>query len=127
MNQKNVKEALLDEFWIKAIHKEPEQFSRNNVWKHIPRPENTNIISTKRTFKNKSNEFGNIIRNKAWLVAQVYTQVEDIDFDEIFTPISRLASVRLLFVITCRIGFKLFQMDLKSTFLNGILHEEALC
>ena len=66
---KNVKEALLDEFWIKAMHEELEQFSRNNVWTLVPRPRNINIIDTKLILKNKSNEFGNIIRNKARLVA----------------------------------------------------------
>ena len=67
---KNVKEVLLDEFWMKAMHEELEQYSRNNVWTLIPRPVNTNIIGTKWIFKNKSNEFGNIIRNKARLVTQ---------------------------------------------------------
>ena len=122
---KNVKEVLLDEFWIKAMHEEIEQFFRKNVWTLVPRPKNTNIIGTKWIFKNKYDEFGNIIRNKARLVAQGYTQVEGIDFDETFAPVARLESVRLLLAIACHIGFKLFQMDVKSGFLNSILHEEA--
>ena len=60
---KNVKEGLLDEFWIKAMHEELEQFSRNNVWTVVPRPENTNVIGT------KCDKFGKIMRNKARLVA----------------------------------------------------------
>ena len=78
---KNGKETLLDQFWIKAMHEELEQISRNNVWTFVPRPKNTNIVGTKWIFKNKSNEFGNIIRNKARLVAQGYTQVEGIEFE----------------------------------------------
>ena len=66
---KNVKETLLDEFWIKSMHKELEQFSRNNIWTLVPRPENTNVVGTKWIFKNKFDEFGNIVRNKARLVA----------------------------------------------------------
>ena len=66
---KNVKEALLDEFLIKAMHEELEQFSRNDVWSLVPRPKNTNIIGTKWIFNKKYDEFGNIIRNKARLVA----------------------------------------------------------
>ena len=70
---KNIKEAILDEFWIKSMHEELEQFSRNNVWNLVPRPENTNVIGTKWIFKNKADEFGNIVRNKARLIAQGYT------------------------------------------------------
>ena len=113
---KNVKEALLDEFWIKVMHEELEQFSHNNVWTLVPRPENTNVISTKWIFKNKYNEFGNIVGNKARLVAQGYTQVEGIDFDETFTPVARLESVRLLLAFAYHVGFKLFQMDEKIGF-----------
>ena len=65
------------------------------------------------------------MRNKARLVAQGYTQIEGINFDEIFTHVARLESICLLLVIECHIGFKLFQMDVKHTFLNGILNEKA--
>ena len=122
---KNVKEALTDENWIEAMQEELEQFLRNKVWNLVPRPMNTNIIGTKWIFKNKSNEFGTIIRNKARLVAQGYTQVEGIDFDETFAPVARLESIRLLLSIACLIGFRLFQMDVKSAFLNGVLNEEV--
>ena len=65
------------------------------------------------------------MRNKARLVAQGYTQIEGIDFDETFAPVARLESIRLLLSIACIKGFKLYQMDVKSAFLNGILNEEA--
>ena len=61
----------------------------------------------------------------ARLVAQGYTQIERIDFDKTFFPVARLESIRLLLAIACVIGFKLYQMDVKSTFLNGVLNEEA--
>ncbi|CAL2256156.1 unnamed protein product [Prunus armeniaca] len=63
--------------------------------------------------------------NKARLVAQGYTQVEGLDFDETFAPVARLESVRLLLAIACHLRFKLHQMDVKSTFLNGVLQEEV--
>ena len=85
---KNVKEALTDANWIEAIQEELEQFLHNKVWNLVPCPVNTNIICTKWIFKNKSDEFGTIIRNKARLVAQGYTQVEGIDFDESFAPVA---------------------------------------
>ena len=122
---KNVKVALLDEYWVKTMQDELEQFEINDVWSLVPRPENTNVIGTKWIFKNKSDVSGNITRNKVRLVAQGYTQIEGIDFDDTFVPVVRIESIRLLFAVACLLEFKLFQMDVKSTFLNGILNEEV--
>ena len=107
------------------MHDELIQFVRNNVWELVPRPENKNVIGTKWIFKNKTDESGNVVRNKARIVAQGYTQVEGIDYDETFAPVARIESIRLLLAIACHIGFTLHQMDVKSAFLNGILNEEA--
>ena len=76
-------------------------------------------------FKNKTDNAGNITRNKASLVAQSYTQVEGIDFDETFAPVARIESIRLLLAVACILNVKLYQMDIKSAFLNGILNEEV--
>ena len=65
------------------------------------------------------------MQNKARFVAQGYSQIEGIDFEEIFSPIARLESIRLLLSISCVHKFKLHQMDVKSAFLNGFLHEEV--
>ena len=122
---KNINEALLDESWTNAMQEELEQFSRNDVWTLVPRPSHVNVIGTKWIFKNKSDEFGTIVRNKARLVAQGYTQIEGVDFDETFAPVARLESIRLLLAISCIMKIKLHQMDVKSAFLNGFLNEEA--
>ncbi|KAK2429213.1 putative mitochondrial protein [Trifolium repens] len=122
---KNVKEALTDEFWIEAIQEELNQFKRSEVWDLVPRPDKVNIIGTKWIYKNKSDEKGVITRNKARLVAQGYTQVEGLDFEETFAPVARLESIRLLLGMACILKFKLYQMDVKSAFLNGYLHEEV--
>src|ERR1044072_4785480 len=122
---KNIKEALLDEYWINAMHKELGQFKRNEVWSLVPRPKGINVIGTKWAFKNKSDEAGNVTRNKARLVAQGYTQVEGVDFDETFAPVARLESIRLLLGVACLLKFGLYQMDVKSAFLNGYLNEEV--
>jgi hypothetical protein len=66
-----------------------------------------------------------VTRNKARLVAQGHTQIEGLDFDETFAPISRLESIRLLLGVSCILKFKLFQMNVKSAFLNGYLNEEV--
>lgn len=122
---KTYKEALKDEFWIAAMQDELLQFKRNNVWYLTPRPAGVNVIGTKWIFKNKSDASGVVVRNKARIVAQGYTQVEGIDFDETFAPVARLESVRMLLVIACLRKFKVFQMDVKTAVLNGIVKEEV--
>ena len=107
------------------MHEELNQFVRNDVWELAPRPENVHVIGTKWIFKNKTDEDGEIIRNESWLVAQGYTQVEGVDFDELFAPVARLESIRILMSIACTVNFKLYQMDVKCTFLNGYLNEEV--
>src|ERR1044072_1722501 len=116
---KNIKEALSDEYWISVMHEELNQFKRNEVWNLVPRPDGINVIGTKWIFKNKSDESGTVTRNKARLVAQGYTQVEGVDFDETFAPVARLESIRLLLGVACLLKFRLYQMDVKSAFLNG--------
>ena len=83
------------------------------------------MIGTKWIFKDKSNEHGIVIRNKSRLVAQGYTQVEGVDFDQIFAPIVRLESIKIIFAIACHLNFNLYQMDVKNAFLNGMLQEEV--
>jgi hypothetical protein len=65
------------------------------------------------------------VRNKARLVAQGFSQVEGLDFGEIFTPIARLEAIRILLVFAASKGFKLYQMDVKSAFLNGVIQKEV--
>ena len=83
------------------------------------------MIGTKWIFKNKSDEHGTVIRNKSRLVAQGYTQVEGVGFDKTFASVARLESIRILLVIANHLNFKLYQMDVKSAFLNGMLQEEV--
>jgi hypothetical protein len=107
------------------MHDELHQFTRNDFWTLVPSPSDHNIIGTKWIFKNKSYEHGTMIRNKARLVGQGYTQIDGVDFDETFAPVSRLESIRILLSISCHLGFKLYQMDVNSAFMNGILQEEV--
>ena len=108
------------------MHEKLNQFVRNDVWELAPRPENVHVIGTKWIVKNKTDKDGEITRNKSWLVAQGYTQVEGVDFDESFIPMARLESIRILMSIACTMNFKLYQMDVKCAFLNGYLNEEVL-
>ena len=91
----------------------------------VLRPKDTYVIGTKWIFKNKTDEDGEVVRNKSRLVAQGYTQVEGIDFDESFALLARLESIQILLSIVCIMNFKLYQMDLKSAFLNSFLNEKV--
>ncbi|GJZ97532.1 copia protein [Tanacetum coccineum] len=83
------------------------------------------IIGTKLVFRNKLDKNGIVSRNKARLVAQGYNQQEGIDYDETYAPVARLESIRILLAYACALDFKLFQMDVKSAFLNGFINEEV--
>lgn len=80
-------EALRDEYWIVSMEEELEQFTRNDVWELVARPDGVNIVGTKWIFKNKTDEHGEVVRNKARLVAQGYSQIEGVDFEETFAPL----------------------------------------
>ncbi|GJT16614.1 retrovirus-related pol polyprotein from transposon TNT 1-94 [Tanacetum coccineum] len=122
---KNVNEALGDESWIVAMQEELNQFIANDVWELVPQPKNMTIIGTKWVFRNKLDENGIVSQNKARLVAQGYNQQEGIDYDETYASVARLESIRILLAYACALDFKLFQMDVKSAFLNGFINEEV--
>ena len=122
---KKVEETLRYENWVESMHQELHQFVRNDVWELVLKPKDTHVISTKWIFKNKTDEDGEVVRNKSRLATQGCTQVEGIDFDESFAPIARLESIQILLSIACIMNFKLYQMDVKSAFLNGFLNEEV--
>eukprot|EP00253_Pinus_taeda_P035085 PITA_35085 len=107
------------------MEEELEQIEKNNTWELVPRPKDKNVIGTKWIFKNKLNETGDIIRNKARLVCKGYAQQEGIYFEETFTPVARLEAIRMFLALSSFQKFKVFQMDVKSAFLNGDLDEEV--
>jgi len=107
------------------MHDELNQFTLNEVWTLVPRTKQMNVIGTKWVFKNKMDELGVIVRNKARLVTKGYNQEEGIDFGETYAPVASLEAVRLLLAYACMNGFRLHQMDVKSAFLNGFIDEEV--
>ena len=88
------------------------------VWKLGPRPKNRSIIGAKWVFRNKLDENGVIVRNKAILVAKGYSQEEGVDYDTTFAPIARLEAIRMFLAFAAHSKFKVYQMDVKSAFLN---------
>ncbi|GJT26371.1 retrovirus-related pol polyprotein from transposon TNT 1-94 [Tanacetum coccineum] len=91
----------------------------------VPNPKNMTIIGTKWVYRNKLDENGVVSRNKARLVAQGYNQQEGIDYDKTYAPVARLESIGILLAYACALDFGLFQMDVKSAFLNGFINEEV--
>ncbi|GJV74262.1 putative ribonuclease H-like domain-containing protein [Tanacetum coccineum] len=88
-------------------------------------PNDKRPIGTKWVFRNKKDERGIIVRNKARLVAQGYTQEEGIDYDEVFAPVARIEAIRLFLAYVSFMGFIMYQMDVKSAFLYGTIEEEV--
>ena len=85
----------------------------------IPRDESLQVIGTRWVFINEMDEDGNITKNKARLVAKGYRQEEGINYDETYAPVARFEAIRLLLAYASIMKFKLYQMDVKSAFLNG--------
>jgi hypothetical protein len=119
-----VEDALRDSDWMLAMQEELNNFMRNEVWHLVPCP-NQNVVGTKWVFRNKQDEHGVVTRNKARLVAKGYLQVEGLDFGETYAPVARLESIRILLAYATYHDFKLYQMDMKSAFLNGPIKEEV--
>jgi hypothetical protein len=88
--------TVSDSSWVNVMHDELENFERNQVWTLVESHRDVNVIGTKCVFKNKQGEDGEIVRNKARLVAQGFNQVEDLDFGEIFAHIARLEVIMIL-------------------------------
>jgi hypothetical protein len=83
------------------------------------------VIGTKWVFQNKQDHDGIVVRNKARLVAQGYTQVKGLDIGETYAPVVRLEAIRILLAYACTHNIKLYQMDVKSGFLNGYINEKV--
>ena len=107
------------------MQEELNQFERNKVQTLVPRPKHHPIIGAKWIFRNKTNEQGVITRNKVRLVVKGYNQEEGIDYDETFSPVTRLEAIMMLLAFASFMHFKLYQMDVKSIFLNGFIEEEV--
>jgi hypothetical protein len=102
-----------------------DQIEKNDTWKLVPRLKKKNVIGTKWVFKNKLNEDGHVTKNKARLVCKGYTQIEGIYFEETFSPVARMETIRLILAYACSKIIKVYHMDVKSSFLNGELEEEV--
>ncbi|GKB11969.1 putative ribonuclease H-like domain-containing protein, partial [Tanacetum coccineum] len=122
---KKISEALEDESWVDAMQEELLQFKIQKVWILVDLPYGKKAIGTKWVYKNKKDERGVVVRNKARLVAQGHRQEEGIDYDEVFAPVARIEAIRIFLAFASYMGFIVYQMDVKSAFLYGKIDEEV--
>ncbi|GJT57972.1 retrovirus-related pol polyprotein from transposon TNT 1-94 [Tanacetum coccineum] len=118
-------EALEDESWVDAMQEELLQFEIQKVWVLVDLPYRKKAIGTKWVYRNKKDERGVVVRNKARLVAQGHRQEEGIDYDEVFAHVARLEAIRIFLAFASYMGFVVYQMDVKSAFLYGKIDEEV--
>nr|GFA19350.1 putative ribonuclease H-like domain-containing protein [Tanacetum cinerariifolium] len=111
--------------WIEAMQEELIQFKMQKVWILVDLPYRKRAIGTKWVYRNKNDERGIVIINKARLVAQGHTQKEGIDYEEVFAPVARIEAIRLFLVYASFMGFPVYQMDVKSAFLYGTIEEKV--
>ncbi|KAH9650236.1 hypothetical protein KPL70_026291 [Citrus sinensis] len=116
--------AALDEKWRITMDKEIKAIVKNDTWELTTIPKGHKAIGVKWVYKTKRNANGEIERHKARLVAKGYSQKAGIDYNEVFAPVARLEIIRLIIFLAAQNKWKIFQMDVKSTFLNGFLEEE---
>ncbi|GJX18541.1 retrovirus-related pol polyprotein from transposon TNT 1-94 [Tanacetum coccineum] len=122
---KTYKDALTQSCWIEAMQEELNEFERLEVWELVPRPDKVMVITLKWIYKVKLDELGGILKNKARLVARGYHQEEGIDFEESFAPVARLEAIRIFLAFAAHMNMVVYQMDVKTAFLNGNLREEV--
>ncbi|GKB53199.1 putative ribonuclease H-like domain-containing protein [Tanacetum coccineum] len=121
----SIAKALSDSSWVEAMQEELLQFKLQQVWILVDLPIGKRAIGTKWVFRNKKDERGIVIRNKARLVAQGHRQEEGIDYEEVFAPVARIEAIRLFLAYASFMGFLVYQMDVKSAFLYGTIKEEV--
>lgn len=121
----NYEEAVKSEKWKKAMDAEIEAIERNNTWELIEMPPEGKVIGVKWIYKTKLNEKGEVDKYKARLVAKGYSQQYGIDYAEVFAPVARLDTVRVILSLAARNGWTVYQLDVKSAFLHGELNEEV--
>eukprot|EP00253_Pinus_taeda_P018634 PITA_18634 len=118
-------DAIKDKKWIEAMDEEMNAIERNKTWDLVELPKGKKVIGVKWVYKTKCNAEGKIERHKARLVVKWYKQQYGRDYEETFAPVARMETVRAVLSIAAQKKWKVYQMDVKSTFLNGVLNEEV--
>ncbi|GJS60091.1 retrotransposon protein, putative, ty1-copia subclass [Tanacetum coccineum] len=124
----NYKDALLDpesKKWLDAMNVEMQSMKDNDVWVLVEIPPNARIVGSKWLFKKKTDMDGAVYVFKARLVAKGFTQTYGVDYEETFSPVADIRAIRILIAIAAYYDYEIWQMDVKTAFLNGHLSEEV--
>ena len=121
----NFQEASKQQVWHDAMVEEYASIMKNDVWEVVPRPEGKSVVTSRWLYKIKHVADGSIEKYKACFVAQGFSQVEGVDYDERFAPVSRYTSIKVVISIAAEKGWKIHQIDVKTAFLNGLIEEEV--
>ncbi|KAK4386673.1 Retrovirus-related Pol polyprotein from transposon RE1 [Sesamum angolense] len=124
LEPENFETAVKHKVWVQAMEEEIKMIKKNNTWELADRPKDKEVIGVKWIYKTKLNADGSIQKHKARLVAKGYSQLPGIDYTETFAPVARLDTIRALIAIAANKKWKIYQMDVKSAFLNGYIDEE---
>jgi transposase InsO family protein len=118
-------EVVQKKEWMNAMTEEYQSIIKNDVWEVVPKPKNKDVVSSKWIYKIKHAADESIEKYKARFVARGFSQKEGIDYEETFAPVARYTSIRTIIALAAKMKWKLHQMDVKTTFLNGVIEEEV--
>ncbi|CAL2229031.1 unnamed protein product [Prunus armeniaca] len=125
MDPEKYEDTKQDESWLKAMEDELFMIGKNGTWMLVDKPTEKPVIGVKWVYKIKLNLDGIVLKNKARLVAKGYAQNPGLDYNETYAPVTRLDTIRTLITLAAQKSWKLYQLDVKSAFLNGVLQEEV--
>jgi hypothetical protein len=118
-------EVIQKKEWANAMTEEYQSIIKKDVWEIVPRPKRKDVVSSKWLYKTKHVVDGSIEKHKARFVTRGFSQKEGIDYEETFSLVARYTSIRTIIAVAAKMKWKLHQMDVKTTFLNGVIEEEV--
>jgi hypothetical protein len=116
-------EAIEKKKWVDSMTEEYKSITKNDVWEVVPRPKNKHVVSSKWIYKLKHTRDISIEKHKERFVARGFSQKEGIDYEETFSLVDIYTSIRTIIALATKMKWKLHQMDVKKTFLNGVIEE----
>ena len=113
-------EAVEEPAWVDAMVEEYDSIVRNSAWEIVPRPEGKSVVGLRWIYKVKQAADGSVEKYKARFVARGFSQIEGIDYEDTFAPVTTYSSIRTILSLSAQMGWHIHQMDVRTTFLNGV-------
>jgi hypothetical protein len=119
--------ALLDPLWLSAMRDEFDALQQNNMWSLVSKPSSVNVVSGKWVFRHKFHADGTLARYKARWVCHGISQQQGVDFEEIFSPVCKPSTIRVVLSLVVSSAWPIHQLDVKNAFLHGTLNKTVYC